>query len=231
MTQSTRSNRLSSETSPYLRQHAGNPVDWYPWGEEALARARKEDKPILLSIGYSACHWCHVMAHESFEDAETARVMNDLFVNIKVDREERPDLDKIYQLAHQLLTHRSGGWPLTVFLNPQDQIPFFSGTYFPNQARYNLPAFTSLLQQISRYYSDQKAAVANNSASFQDVLRRVSADEGGTGQADLDAELPLSLLRATEASFDRVNGGFGGAPKFPHPSTLEFLLRCRRCRT
>src|ERR1700735_5679968 len=130
-------NRLINEQSPYLRQHAHNPVDWYAWGDEALAAARAQDKPILLSIGYSACHWCHVMTHESFEDAATAAVMNDLYINIKGDREERPDLDKIYQLAHQALTRRSGGWPLTVFLTPDDHLPFYAGTYFPKDARYS----------------------------------------------------------------------------------------------
>ena len=132
-------NRLAHETSPYLRQHAHNPVDWYPWGPEALEKARSERKPILLSVGYSACHWCHVMAHESFEDPDTARVMNELFINIKVDREERPDLDRIYQIAQQMLTQRSGGWPLTMFLTHDDQRPFFGGTYFPRQARFGLP--------------------------------------------------------------------------------------------
>jgi uncharacterized protein YyaL (SSP411 family) len=132
-------NLLAKETSPYLLQHADNPVDWYPWGDEAFAIAREQDKPVLLSIGYSACHWCHVMAHESFEDEATAEVMNELFVNIKVDREERPDVDKIYQTAQQLLTQRTGGWPLTMFINPDDQRPFFGGTYFPNEARYGMP--------------------------------------------------------------------------------------------
>ncbi|MGD9409886.1 MAG: thioredoxin domain-containing protein, partial [Thiohalocapsa sp.] len=138
-------NRLAETTSPYLQQHAENPVDWWPWCEEALALARQQDKPILLSIGYSACHWCHVMAHESFEDAATAELMNRLFVNIKVDREERPDLDRIYQTAHQLLARRPGGWPLTVFLTPDDQKPFFAGTYFPKEQRHGLPAFAQLL--------------------------------------------------------------------------------------
>jgi hypothetical protein len=225
MTQIAPSNRLVKETSPYLRQHASNPVDWYPWGDEALALAKRANKPILLSIGYSACHWCHVMAHESFEDVKTAAVMNELFVNIKVDREERPDLDKIYQLSHQLLTRRSGGWPLTVFLNPHDQTPFFSGTYFPKEARYNLPAFVSLLQQVSRYYTEQSEAVKNNGVAFRDALHQVAGYGGKSGTTDLDAALPGKLLRACELSFDRVNGGFGGAPKFPHPSTLDFLLR------
>src|SRR5579871_4873721 len=151
-------NRLADETSPYLRQHAANPVDWYPWGEEALRDARRDDKPILLSIGYSACHWCHVMAHESFEDPGTAAVMNELFVNIKVDREERPDLDKIYQVAQQMLTHGSGGWPLTMFLTPQGQ-PFFGGTYFPKEPRHGLPAFADLLRRVAEYYRGQRAEI------------------------------------------------------------------------
>jgi uncharacterized protein YyaL (SSP411 family) len=145
------SNRLAHETSPYLLQHADNPVDWHPWGEEALTFARLEDKPILLSIGYSSCHWCHVMAHESFEDAEVAQAMNAHFVNIKVDREERPDLDQIYQLAHQMLAQRGGGWPLTMFLTPQ-QVPFFSGTYFPKQPRYQMPGFLDLLPRVAEFY-------------------------------------------------------------------------------
>src|SRR6202046_3331172 len=145
-------NRLAAETSPYLLQPADNPVDWYPWGEEALLAAKRQNKPILLSVGYSACHWCHVMAHESFEDAGVAALMNQLFVNIKVDREERPDLDKIYQVAQQLITQRSGGWPLTMFLTPQDQRPFFGGTYFPKEARYGMPAFGDILRRVAEYY-------------------------------------------------------------------------------
>jgi len=141
-------NRLANETSPYLRQHAHNPVDWHPWGDEALERARAERKPILLSIGYSACHWCHVMAHESFEDAETAALMNARFVNIKVDREERPDLDRIYQTAHQVIAQRAGGWPLTMFLTSDGQLPFYGGTYFPKTARYGLPGFPDLLGRV-----------------------------------------------------------------------------------
>ena len=145
-------NRLAAATSPYLQQHAANPVDWYPWGEEALGRARAEDKPILLSIGYSACHWCHVMAHESFEDAATAALMNRLYVNIKVDREERPDLDRIYQIAHQMLSQRGGGWPLTMFLAPDDLTPFVGGTYFPKEARHGLIGFKDLLVRVEEYY-------------------------------------------------------------------------------
>src|SRR5262249_18482419 len=144
-------NHLINETSPYLQQHAANPVDWYPWGKEALEKARRENKPILLSIGYAACHWCHVMAHESFEDTQTANIMNKLFINIKVDREEHPDLDKIYQITHYLLAQRSGGWPLTIFLTPDDHIPFFSGTYFPREAKskHTLPTFKEVLQTIA----------------------------------------------------------------------------------
>src|SRR6201994_2254411 len=157
-------NRLAAETSPYLLQHADNPVDWYPWGSEALALAARENKPVLLSIGYSACHWCHVMAHESFEDAATAALMNELFVNIKVDREERPDLDKIYQVAQQLLTQGAGGWPLTMFLAPQDQQPFFGGTYFPKDARHGLPAFQQLLRRVAEYYHEHSADIVAQGA-------------------------------------------------------------------
>ncbi|HTP39445.1 MAG TPA: thioredoxin domain-containing protein [Steroidobacteraceae bacterium] len=216
-------NRLAAESSPYLRQHAGNPVDWYPWGPEALQRARTEGKPILLSVGYAACHWCHVMAHESFEDPATAAVMNELFVNIKVDREERPDLDRLYQLAQQMLTGRSGGWPLTLFLMHQDQRPFFGGTYFPVAARHGLPAFADVLRQVSAYYQ-----------AHEDELRRPAA-QVAAALADLnppaasDAVLddgPLRACRAAlERSFDRNWGGFGAAPKFPHPASLTLLMR------
>jgi uncharacterized protein YyaL (SSP411 family) len=226
-------NRLAAETSPYLRQHADNPVDWYPWGEEALARARSEDKPILLSIGYSACHWCHVMAHESFEDAATAEVMNRLFVNIKVDREERPDLDKIYQAAQQLLTQRAGGWPLTMFLTPDDQQPFFGGTYFPREPRYGMPAFTDLLARVAEYYHGEGAAIRAQNANLAAALERLQRPAGDTvadgaaggGDATLD-ESPVQLARtALAASFDRRFGGFGAAPKFPHPQSIERCLR------
>src|ERR1700723_3341483 len=149
-------NRLARETSPYLLQHKNNPVAWWPWGPQALAEAKRTNKPILLSVGYAACHWCHVMAHESFEDPETARVMNDLFVNIKVDREERPDIDRIYQIAQQMLTQRSGGWPLTMFLTHDDQRPFFGGTYFPKTPGYGLPSFPQVLERVARVYAEHK---------------------------------------------------------------------------
>jgi uncharacterized protein YyaL (SSP411 family) len=167
-------NRLARETSPYLQQHAANPVDWYPWGQEALELARKTGKPILLSIGYSACHWCHVMAHESFEDPETAALMNRLFVNIKVDREERPDLDKIYQFAHQVLTQRGGGWPLTMFLTHDDQKPFFGGTYFPDEARYGMPAFATILERVAEYYQAQREELRSQNDSLMDVFRELN---------------------------------------------------------
>ena len=217
------SNHLIDQTSPYLRQHAHNPVDWYPWGAAALDKARREDKPILLSIGYSACHWCHVMAHESFEDAATAKLMNALFVNIKVDREERPDLDKIYQTAHQLLAQRSGGWPLTMFLMPDDQLPFFGGTYFPPEPRHGLPGFKDLMQQIARAYRQQRDAIANQNESLRDVLQRMTLTPPSA--TALDAVPLAAALRELEQHFDRQHGGFGRAPKFPHPSSLEFLLR------
>jgi len=217
-------NRLSHETSPYLRQHAHNPVDWYPWGAAALEKARAERKPILLSVGYSACHWCHVMAHESFEDPATAAVMNDLFVNIKVDREERPDIDRIYQIAQHMLTQRSGGWPLTMFLTHDDQQPFFGGTYFPRKARFGLPSFRDILLRVSEYYREHaKDLRAQNSAlmsAFADLNPPPSAADTRLTDA------PLINARALlSKQFDPRSGGFGGAPKFPHPKTLERLLR------
>ena len=218
------SNRLARETSPYLQQHADNPVDWYPWGEEAFQVARETGKPVLLSVGYSACHWCHVMAHESFEDAATAALMNELFVNIKVDREERPDVDKIYQTAHQLLTQRGGGWPLTMFLDGEDQRPFFGGTYFPKEARYGMPAFGELLTNIANYYSDKRDEVRSQSARLLEVFTKLDPAPAEPGAA-LDAA-PLAVARSTfEQTFDRDYGGFGSAPKFPHPTTIDRLLR------
>jgi hypothetical protein len=216
-------NRLDKETSPYLQQHADNPVDWYPWGEEALSRARDEDRPILLSIGYSACHWCHVMAHESFEDPEIARVMNELFVNIKVDREERPDLDRIYQTAHALLSERTGGWPLTVFLTP-DQTPFFAGTYFPRESRYGLPGFPELLQRIEELYRTRRADIDQQNTSLREALGRIEA-RAAMSDAHLDATALDRARGELAKSFDRTHGGFGAAPKFPHPPMLNRLLR------
>lgn len=217
-------NSLIDETSPYLLQHAHNPVHWYPWGPEALERAQREQKPILLSIGYSACHWCHVMAHESFEDPDTAAVMNELFINIKVDREERPDLDKIYQRAHQLLTRRPGGWPLTMFLTHDDRVPFFGGTYFPKQARYNLPAFTDLLRQVAEVYRTRLDDLREQNESLLDALQSLQPPAAAAG-AQL-GPAPLDVARQQlEQSVDWQHGGFGQAPKFPHPANIERLLR------
>jgi len=215
-------NRLAAEPSPYLLQHADNPVDWYPWGEEALEKARREGKPILLSIGYSACHWCHVMAHDCFEDAEVAAVMNRLFVNIKVDREERPDLDQIYQAAHQLLTRRGGGWPLTVFLTP-DQTPFFAGTYFPKTPRYQLPGFIDLMQKVARTWHERRGEVLAQNATVREALAQ-QQPVAGIGQGLSDAPFAAALRDLAQA-FDPVWGGFSRAPKFPRPVELFFLLR------
>ncbi len=216
-------NRLGDETSPYLRQHADNPVHWQPWDEQALAAARASGKPILLSVGYSACHWCHVMAHESFEDAETARLMNDLYVNIKVDREERPDLDKIYQTAHQLYTGRPGGWPLTVFLTPDSHVPIFTGTYYPKERRYGMPAFREVLAAVEGYYRNQNDEIRHRGASLVEALQQMDVESGDDFAALSRA--PLQAARARlEQSFDDQHGGFGDAPKFPHPTHLELLL-------
>ncbi len=217
-------NRLAQETSPYLLQHAANPVDWYPWGAAAIARAREADRPILLSIGYSACHWCHVMAHESFEDEATAAVMNRLFVNVKVDREERPDLDKVYQFAHQLLTQRGGGWPLTMFLAPDDLTPFFGGTYFPKQARYGMPAFADLLERVAGFYRDERANVRAQNAALRGVFEDLDPPQADAGLA-ITREPIDRARRDLEAAFDERYGGFGPAPKFPHAASIELLLR------
>lgn len=218
-------NRLSDETSPYLRQHADNPVAWQPWDEQALEQAQREEKPILLSIGYSACHWCHVMAHESFEDEATAQVMNELFVNIKVDREERPDLDKIYQTAFHLLQRRAGGWPLTMFLTHDDQTPFVGGTYFPKTARYGMPAFVDILRRVSAHYRQHRNELRAQNQALRDALR-MEGDAPGSGTGAPLTDAPLRAARQQLlGSFDPVHGGFGGAPKFPHPTHLERLLR------
>ncbi len=214
-------NRLALETSPYLLQHADNPVDWYPWGEEALARAQAEDKPILLSIGYAACHWCHVMEHESFRDPETAAVMNELYVNVKVDREERPDLDALYMEAVVALTGH-GGWPLTVFLTPQGE-PFYGGTYFPPEPRHGLPGFRELLVAVSHAYRERRADVARTGAQLVDAIARSSRRP--PAREPLTSSLLVEAVRGLRRLFDPVHGGFGGAPKFPPSAALELLLR------
>jgi uncharacterized protein YyaL (SSP411 family) len=214
-------NRLAQETSPYLLQHKDNPVDWYPWGEEALTRARHEQRPILLSIGYSACHWCHVMERESFEDGETAAQMNEQFVCIKLDREERPDLDSIYMDACQAMTG-SGGWPLNVFLTP-DQVPFYAGTYFPPESRMGMPAWRDVLDAVAQAWRDRRAEIDEGSARIAERLR------GGAhlnpSAKPLDAGALDEAVAALRPQYDAANGGFGQAPKFPPASTLEFLLR------
>ena len=220
MTEHTRTNRLINETSPYLLQHAHNPVDWFPWGEEALQTARREQKPILLSIGYSACHWCHVMEHESFENEAIAKLMNENFVNIKVDREERPDLDQIYMSAVQLMTHH-GGWPMTVFLTPE-AVPFYAGTYFPPEDRYNMPGFPRVLISISDAYRERPDDVQQTAASVLSELQRTT-NMLASG-AELSPELLDKAYREIVKNYDDSNGGFGGAPKFPPAMTLEFLL-------
>ncbi|HEY3819100.1 MAG TPA: thioredoxin domain-containing protein [Polyangiaceae bacterium] len=216
-------NRLAHEASPYLQQHAGNPVDWYPWGAEALERAQREDRPILLSIGYSACHWCHVMERESFEDASVAALMNQWFINIKVDREERPDLDQVYQLVVQLMG-RSGGWPLTVFLTP-DQKPFFGGTYFPPADRYGMPGFPKVLQAIWEAYHSKRDEVDAQSAELVKAIAEVASGEARAAAGGLSAELVKSATKKLAARFDDEHGGFGHKPKFPSTMGLDVLLR------
>jgi len=224
---SARRNHLAGETSPYLLQHADNPVEWYPWSEAALAKARAENKPILLSIGYSACHWCHVMAHDSFEDPATAEVMNRLFVNIKVDREERPDLDRIYQTAHQVLNQAGGGWPLTVFLSPRTHRPFFSGTYFPNEPRHGMPPFRLVLERVAEFYRTREAELAEHGDKLVTVLGDLLPPPD-RGSEPLSRPALESARATLQRDFDGRFGGFGQAPKFPQPMNLEFLLRTWR---
>jgi len=214
-------NRLINETSPYLLQHAHNPVDWYAWGDDAFAKARSENKPVLLSIGYSACHWCHVMEHESFENEDIAQLMNENFVSIKVDREERPDLDQIYMSAIQMMTQH-GGWPMTVFLTPE-AVPFYGGTYFPPEDRYNMPGFPRVLLNVAEAYREKPDEITRNAVALLTELRRAN-----TTPESIDALAPALLdaaYRGAIKNYDRLNGGFGGAPKFPPAMTLEFLLR------
>ena len=212
-------NRLANETSPYLLQHKDNPVEWYPWGPEALERAKAEDRPIFLSIGYSACHWCHVMEHESFENTDTAALMNELFISIKVDREERPDLDSIYMSAVQSMTG-SGGWPMSVFLTP-DGRPFYGGTYFPNEPRHGMPSFTQVLRSVADAYSTRRGEIEETSQQLASRLTGSLAP----GDEMLTADILSTAVARLAANFDWNQGGFGSAPKFPQPMSLEFLLR------
>jgi uncharacterized protein YyaL (SSP411 family) len=215
-------NRLAKENSPYLLQHANNPVDWYPWSEDALKKSRQEEKPIFLSIGYAACHWCHVMAHESFEDLQTAAFMNDNFVNIKVDREERPDLDSIFMDAVVAMTG-SGGWPLSIFLTPESY-PFFGGTYFPPARRYNLPSFREILETIARLWQEDRPRLIQ---SGKDIITHLQ-----NRQPEIVADRPLdnkileTAIKNLAQSYDWNGGGWGNPPKFPQPMVIEFLLRC-----
>ena len=218
------SNRLALEKSPYLLQHKDNPVDWYPWGPEAFAKAKAEDKPILLSIGYSTCHWCHVMEHESFSKAETAAVMNEHFVCVKLDREERPDVDKIYMTAVQAIAGQ-GGWPLNAFLTP-DLKPFYGGTYFPPDSRYGRPSWTNLLLNLARLWKERKADVEKDAESLAGTVAAY-ATASGTERGPIDESAPAAARNALRASYDSENAGFGEAPKFPMPANIRFLLRAR----
>ncbi len=216
-------NRLAQETSPYLLQHADNPVDWYPWGEEALQKAKAEDKPIFLSIGYSACHWCHVMAHESFEDEAVAQILNEHFVNVKVDREERPDLDRLYMTAVQAMTG-SGGWPMSVFLTPDGQ-PFFGGTYFPPARRQGLPSFTDVLSALVDAWQNRRQELVESGQRLVEFVAKQNQAAGPTEAQELDPATLESAFAGLRSRFDRRRGGWGEGPKFPQPMALEFLLR------
>lgn len=229
-------NKLASEVSPYLLQHKNNPVNWFPWGKEALEKAKSIEKPILLSIGYSSCHWCHVMAHESFEDEETAELMNELFINIKIDREERPELDEIYLQAVQIMSGH-GGWPLTVFLTPELK-PFFGGTYFPLEANFGQPSFKDVLIAVSNFFNKSKQDVYTKSEQIHSYLKSFSHETSQLKLEELleDKNLNIQkiaqklisnyndLLTILESDMDKTNGGFGHAPKFPQPSKLSTFL-------
>src|ERR1035437_6867993 len=214
-------NRLSKEKSPYLLQHANNPVDWYPWGEEAFEKASRENKPLFRSIGYSTCHWCHVMEHESFEDPATAAILNEYFVPVKVDREERPDVDRVYMLFVQASTG-SGGWPMSVWLTPERK-PFYGGTYFPPENRFGRPGFRAILQSLARAWSEDRARVEESGAKVVEQLKEHAAHGAGKGESGKDAL--DSAFYGFRRMFDSRLGGFGGAPKFPRPSVYNFLLR------
>ena len=215
-------NRLNKEKSDYLLQHADNPVDWYPWSKEAFDKAEKEDKPIILSIGYSACHWCHVMAHESFEDEATADIMNKFFINIKLDKEERPDLDKIYQMSQTIITGKTGGWPLTVFMTPK-KFPFFAGTYFPDTERHGLPSFKDILTRVNDFYRDQKKDIELQNVQIKNIFNKLNQSK--ESKNIIDDELLEAVKNELVASIDKVHGGFGSAPKFPHTNNLDFLIK------
>src|SRR6266702_3048739 len=219
--ESQQANRLSNEKSPYLLQHADNPVEWFPWGREAFEKARREDKPIFLSIGYSTCHWCHVMAHESFEDAATAEIMNREFVNIKVDREERPDVDRVYMTFVQATTG-GGGWPMSVWLTPQLE-PFVGGTYFPPEDRFGQPAFKRVLQRIAEAWKNDREKISSQGANIVDALREAAKDQTSAGR--IDTAILESAYQQFARTFDAHEDGFGSAPKFPRPVTLNFLTR------
>ena len=221
--QPVHTNRLAGETSPYLLQHAHNPVDWYPWGDEAFARARSEDRPVLLSVGYAACHWCHVMEHESFEDPATARLMNESFVCVKVDREERPDIDEIYMAVVQAMTGH-GGWPMTVFLTPEGK-PFFGGTYFPPEDRYGMPGFPTVLRNIARAYAEKRADVLRGAGSWTEQVQRLASVPQPQAGAATGHGLVDAAVERMARYFDPIYGGFGGAPKFPHSMDLSLFMR------
>ena len=215
-------NRLKKEKSDYLLQHADNPVDWYPWCDEAFQVAEEENKPILLSIGYSACHWCHVMAHESFEDNTTADIMNKLFINIKLDKEERPDLDKIYQMSQTIITGKTGGWPLTVFMTPK-KFPFFAGTYFPDTERHGLPSFKDILMRVNDFYKDQKKDIELQNIQIRNIFNNLNTPK--ESKNIIDDSLVDEVKNDLVSSIDKVHGGFGSAPKFPHINNLDFLIK------
>ena len=217
------SNRLAKEKSPYLLQHAQNPVDWHPWGAEAFALAKRENKPVFLSIGYSTCHWCHVMAHESFENPEIARLMNDSFINIKVDREERPDVDRVYMAFVQAISG-SGGWPMSVWLTP-DQKPFFGGTYFPPESRHGRIGFPALIQRVHEIWETRVDQIETQSERALAMLRESTIIQPSQNDSPLDSEPLLRGGENFDREFDNDHGGFGGAPKFPRPSVLNFLFR------
>ena len=217
----TEKNKLIKEKSLYLQQHADNPVFWYPWCEEAFDIAKEKNKPIMLSIGYSACHWCHVMAHESFEDQETADFLNNNFINIKVDREERPDIDKIYQMSQSIITGKNGGWPLTIFMD-NNKFPFFGGTYFPKDNKYGLPSFKQILKRVVHFYTNNKEDIKSQNINVLDVFNKLQERE--SIERKIDDEIISELKIQLDSSIDTINGGFGSSPKFPHFPSLIFCI-------